>query len=463
MLINAYARSGARRGPSGVRAAFLSSIAFLALIGAAGAADIRTGAAAYGDWTTDAPGVRRHIAPADLPAPYATPVKANPSSIAPRPEGALPQVPAGFTVTAFAQLDGPRLIQVAPNGDIFVAETAAGKIVVMRAAGGAAAPSATETFAADLSEPFGIAFYPNGPNPQYVYIANTDSVIRFPYRSGDMKARGPAETIVKSLPTGGHSTRTIVFSPDGARLYISVGSETNDAESMDRPTSALIAKAETARGLGASWDDEAWRADVLFTTPDGGGGLHSFANGIRNCVGLAIRPGAGDLWCAVNERDSLGDNLPPDYVTRVRQGGFYGWPWDYIGANEDPRHKGERPDLAAKVATPDVLIQPHSAPLQMTFYTGALFPAEYRGDAFVALHGSWNRANRTGYKVVRIILKDGNPTGDYEDFMTGMVAGDKGVWARPVGVAMAHDGALLVSDDAGGALWRVSYAGPAAR
>jgi glucose/arabinose dehydrogenase len=228
---------------------------------------------------------------------------------------------------------------------------------------------------------------------------------------------------------------------------------------MDHKSPDEIRAAEAQHGLGASWGREESRAAVLVTNPDGSGGLHPFANGIRNCVGLAIRPGSDELWCATNERDALGDNLPPDYVTRVANGGFYGWPWYYTGGNEDPRHKGERPDLADKVMVPDVLLQPHSAPLELTFYEGSLFPASYRGNAFVALHGSWNRGIRTGYKVARIVLKDGKPTGEYEDFLTGMVASDQGVWARPVGVAVAHDGALLVSEDANGTIWRVSYAG----
>jgi glucose/arabinose dehydrogenase len=422
--------------------------------------ETRTGAAAYGDWTTDAPGVRRHITPADLPPPFATPIRPNMSSTVTPPAGALPRVPDGFTAAIFATLKKPRLIRVAPNGDIFVAETATGKVEVLRAADGATKPEATGIFASGLNEPFGIAFYPAGPDPHYVYIANTDSVVRFPYRSGDLAARGAAETVVKTLPSGsGHSTRDIVFSPDDKRLFISVGSASNVAETMERADPGQIRTAEATRGLGAAWGDEAWRADVLETAPDGSGGLHSVANGIRNCVGLAIAPGTGDLWCATNERDSIGDNLPPDYVTRVRQGAFYGWPWYYIGDHEDPGHKGERRDLAGKITIPDVLIQPHSAPLELAFYTGSQFPADYRGDAFVALHGSWNRSSRTGYKIVRIILKNGVPTGEYEDFMTGFVAGDRDVWGRPVGVAVAHDGALLVSDDANGALWRVFYAG----
>ena len=443
------------------------SLLFLGLAGIAAAEppaepQTRTGAAAFGDWRQDAPGVRRLIRASDLPQPYASQIKGNFASMAARPGGAVPSVPAGFKVEQFAELKRPRLIRVAPNGDIFVAQTTDGQVHVFRAADGETTPSASEVFAAGLSGPFGIAFYPAGPDPQWIYVANEGSVVRFPYRSGDLKARGPAETIVPTLKEGGgHVTRDIAFSPDGKNLYISVGSQSNDAESMDHATQSEIRAAEAARGLGASWGDEAWRANVLVTSPDGKAGLKSFANGIRNCVSLTVQPRTGDLWCATNERDALGDDLPPDYVTPVKQGAFYGWPWYYIGANEDPRHKGERPDLAGKITVPDVLIQPHSAPLQMTFYNGSQFPAAYIGDAFVALHGSWNRANRTGYKVVRAIVKDGIPTGAYEDFMTGMVASDQGVWARPVGVAVAHDGALLVTEDGHGTIWRISYSNQA--
>lgn len=433
-----------------------------ALWGPAASAETRTGADAYGDFTKDAPGVRRHIAPGDLPAPFATDIKANFSSIVAPPAGATPLVPPGFKVEPFAELKKPRVIRVAPNGDIFIAQTAVGQVSVLRAADGASKPSQIEIFASGLSGPFGIAFYPAGANPQFVYIANGNSVVRFPYRNGDMTARGPAETIVPAIPSGGnHSTRDIAFSPDGAHLYISVGSQSNVAETMVKADSAQIRSAETERGLGAAWGDETWRADVLVTSPDGKAGLKSFANGIRNCAGLGVEPKTGDLWCATNERDSLGDDLPPDYATRVKQGAFYGWPWYYIGGHEDPRLKGERPDLANKVTTPDVLIQPHSAPLQVGFYTGQQFPAEYRDSAFVTLHGSWNRANRTGYKVVRAILKNGQPTGDYEDFMTGLVEADGTVWGRPVGVATAHDGALLVGEDGNGMIWRVTYQGGA--
>ena len=419
-----------------------------------------TGQAAFGDWRSDAPGVRRHITAADLPAPFASKSATNFSSIVSRPDGATPKAPPGFVVSLFADgLKRPRTLRVAPNGDVFVAETTTGKIKILRAADGAATAAQIETFISGLDAPFGIAFYPAGPDPQFVYIANMDSVIRYPYRAGDLKPRGPSQTIVKDIPTGGHSTRDIAFSPDGKHLYIAVGSETNVADNMARKSLEEARAFETQHGLGASWGDEERRADVLVTDPDGASGLHPFANGIRNCAGVAIQPGSGDLWCVTNERDALGDNLPPDYATRVAAGGFYGWPWYYIGAHEDPRRKGERPDLATKVTVPDVLLQPHSAPLGVAFYDGSLFPPAYRGDAFVTLHGSWNRDIRTGYKVVRIILKEGKPTGEYEDFLTGMVENDQGVWARPVGVAVAHDGALLMSEDANGTVWRVSYAG----
>lgn len=424
------------------------------------AADALKGPAAYGDWHGDAPGVRRLITPQDLPAPYASRPSANNSKIVARPSGALPKVPAGFAVELFAEgLENPRTIRVAPNGDIFLTETRPGRIRVLRAADGAAKPALNAVFADDLHAPFGIAFYPAGPDPQFVYIANTDSVIRYPYRNGDTKARGPAETIVAALPTGGHSTRDIAFSPDGSRLFVSVGSRSNVAEDIGKKSPDEIRAFEAAHGTGAAWGSEENRAVVLATAPDGKGGLKPFATGIRNCVGMVVQPGTGDIWCATNERDALGDNLPPDYVSRIGEGKFYGWPWYYIGPNEDPRHKGDRPDLAGKVTVPDVLIQSHSAPLQLTFYTGTQFPAEYRGSAFVALHGSWNRAVRTGYKVVRIVMKDGKPTGEYEDFMTGMVSDDAGVWARPVGVAVAHDGSLLVTEDGNGTIWRVTYSG----
>jgi glucose/arabinose dehydrogenase len=420
----------------------------------------RVGAAAYGDWRTDAPGVRRKITPADMPEPMASRPVANQSERVARPAGALPRVPEGFAVDLFASgLEEPRVVRVAPNGDIFVAETGAGRVRVLRSADGAAQAGASEVFASKLDRPFGIAFYPPGPDPRWVYVATTSEVVRYPYRNGDLKASGPAETIVASLPHGGgHWTRDIAFSPDGKTMFVSVGSGSNVAESMRRLPATEIAAFETAHAVGAAWGPEEDRADVLAFDPDGHD-KRIFADGIRNCSGLAIQPETSALWCAVNERDMLGDDLPPDYATRVKQGEFYGWPWYYIGARQDPRHANERPDLANKVAIPDVLFQPHSAPLGITFYEAGQFPREYKGDAFVALHGSWNRAKRTGYKVVRLIFKDGQPTGEYEDFLVGFVNDDQSVWGRPVDVAVARDGSLLVTDDGGGAIWRVTYKG----
>ena len=416
-----------------------------------------TGTAAFGDWRTDKPGVIRLIRPGDLPRPGATRSSANPSHVVPRPPAAIPQAPAGFKVELFADgLNDPRQLRVAPNGDIFVAETSAGRIRVLRAADGAAKPSANEIYASALNEPFGIAFFPSGSHPQWVYVANTDRIVRFRYTTGDLKAAGKPETVVAELPHGyGHATRDIVFSNDGKRMLVSVGSESNDGEGMGRPPGGLrswIAK----HPLGASWGSETDRAGVLSFDP-GGKNRRLFATGIRNRVGLAVHPVTGDPYCSTNERDGMGDNLVPDYVTRISEGAFYGWPWFYIGNNEDPDHAGERPDLKGKVTVPDVLIQAHSASLGLVFYDADAFPAEYRGDGFAAEHGSWNRSKRTGHKIIRIRLKNGVPTGEYEDFLTGFVVSDSEAWGRPVGVAVAHDGTLLVSEDAGGTIWRITH------
>ncbi|MET0626557.1 MAG: sorbosone dehydrogenase family protein [Pyrinomonadaceae bacterium] len=404
-----------------------------------------TGQGAFGDWTSDAPGVRRRITAADLPRPYASRSVDAGSRVVPRPEGAWPKAPAGFKVEEFAAgLDRPRLIRTAPNGDLFVAESYSGRVRVLRSAAGAGKAETNEVFAEGLRRPFGIAFYPPGDNPTHVYVANTDSVVRFPYRAGDLKARGAAAVVVPDLPGGGqlrgggHWTRDIAFSLDGRRMFVSVGSLTNVWEN-------------------ASANEER-RATILEFKPDGTG-ERTFASGIRNAVGIAVHPRTGELWASVNERDGLGDDLVPDYVTRVRDGGFYGWPWFYLGPNQDPRHAGARTELRDKVIAPDVLLQSHSASLEMVFYTGRQFPREYAGDAFSALHGSWNRAKRTGYKVIRVPQRDGVPTGEYEDFLTGFVTPTGEVWGRPVGVSVARDGALFVSDDGSNTVWRVSYAG----
>jgi glucose/arabinose dehydrogenase len=425
-------------------------------------AALLVGKAAYGDWRSDAPGTRRRLTEDALPAPYAGRSASNSANIVAAPPNAALKVPLGFTVERFAAgLETPRTLRVAPNGDIFVAESGAGRIRAMRAAEGAAKPAQTTIFADDLSAPFGLAFYPPGGDPQFLYIANTDGVVRFAYRNGDLRAHGAPETVVKRLPDGGHWTRDLVFSPDGRRMFVSVGSASNVAQGMPAKSPEAIRAWDAANGLGAAWGNENRRADVLVFAPDGSG-ERRFATGLRNCAALAIQPRNGNLWCATNESDGLGDDLPPDYATRVGEGRFYGWPWYYIGGHEDPRHKGARPDLADKVTAPDVLLQPHSAPLGMIFYdapesAAAGFPEAYRGDAFVALHGSWNRGKRTGYKIVRLLLKDGVPSGVYEDFLTGFVIDDNTVWGRPVGIAVAHDGALLFSEDGNGTIWRIAY------
>jgi glucose/arabinose dehydrogenase len=413
----------------------------------------------YGDWRTDAPGAVHHIRPSDLPAPSPKESASNSPEIIKKPAAGTLHVPAGFAVTRLATgLSGPRIIRVAPNGDIFVAESSAGRILVIRPKG--AMESRTEIFAHGLDQPFGIAFYPPGPDPQWVYVANNNTIQRFSYANGDLTARGPAQTIVAKLSdtSSHHWTRDVAFSEDGTRMFVSIGSGSNDAEDMPRQAPQAIANDEHRSGVGAAWGGEAGRADLLVFTPSGEQ-RQVYATGLRNCAGVAVQQKTNDVWCATNERDGLGNNLPPDYVTHVQNGGFYGWPWFYIGNHQDPRHVGERPDLAGRVDAPDVLIQPHSAPLGIAFYHAAgpaAFPSDYDGDAFVALHGSWNRANRTGYKVVRIHFHNGVTDGSYQDFLTGFVASDGAVWGRPVGVAEAADGALLVSDDGGGAIWRIA-------
>jgi glucose/arabinose dehydrogenase len=435
-----------------VAAAFLAT----SLVQAAEPAMLK-GREAFGNWQGDAPGTLRLIRPEDLPQPGATPSSANVSRVVPRPDTAMPKVPDGFKIALFAEgLSGPRILRTAPNGDIFVAETRANRIRVLRPGGDGSKPATNEIFAEHLNRPFGIAFFPDGPDPQWIYVANTDSVVRFPYRNGEVKASVSPQTVVANLPHGyGHSTRDIAFTADGKRMLVSVGSAGNAGEDIGQPPDGLAAWA-SAHPLGAAWGNETDRAAVLAFDPEGKNRM-LYATGIRNCVGLAIQPASGVPWCSTNERDGLGDDLVPDYVTRVKEGGFYGWPWFYIGAHSDPRLAGARPDLKDKVTVPDVLLQPHSASLGLAFYEASQFPADYRGDAFAAEHGSWNRSKRTGYKVVRIRLKDGVPTGEYQDFVTGFVVSDREVWGRPVGVTVASDGSLLISEDGNGTIWRVSH------
>jgi glucose/arabinose dehydrogenase len=402
------------------------------------------GKEALGDWTTDAPGVRRKITLDDLPPPFETPsVDNGPRRMAPRPEGALPRAPKGFKVSEFASgLNNPRKIITAPNGDIFVAESMPGRIKLLRDSDGDGKAETVSIFASGLRQPFGLAFYPPAPAaPTHLYVGNTGSVVRFAYKDGDTKAQGEPQTLVPNIPGGGllrgggHWTRDVVFSKDGKRMFVSVGSHSNVSDD----------------------ENEKRRADILVFDPEGKD-EKIYAWGIRNAVGLAIHPETGQVWASVNERDVLGDDLVPDYVTHVEEGGFYGWPWYYLGPHQDPRHKGKHPELKDKVIVPDVLVQSHSASLCMTFYTGEQFPKEYRLDAFAAEHGSWNRARRTGYKVIRIPFKDGKATGEYEDFLVGLVTPEGNVWGRPVGVSVAKDGSLLVTDDGSGIVWRVAYA-----
>ncbi|HEX7665451.1 MAG TPA: c-type cytochrome, partial [Polyangiaceae bacterium] len=343
--------------------AYLATLSTTALASStASASSDYVSGAAFGDWHRDAPGTKHEIKVADLPAPFASPSSANRPVVVPRPANASPQLPAGYSAHVFASgLENPRQIRVAPNGDIFVAETAENRVRVLRAKDGANEAETKSIFAADLDQPFGIAFWPPGPSPKYVYVANMNSVVRFAYANGDLKAKAAPETIVaKIAPTsGGHTTRDVAFSADGSRLLVSVGSSNNVGEEMT-PDPIAAAATEKARGLGAAWGADENRADVLSFTPEGKD-PKTFANGIRNCVTLLAH--GSDVWCATNERDGLGDDLVPDYVTRVKEGAFYGWPWYYLGDHEDPRHAGERKDLVGKITVPDVLFQPHSAPL----------------------------------------------------------------------------------------------------
>lgn len=421
------------------RTALTATVALMAA--AADPKNVLTGENAFASHTNVKPGVWRHITAKDLPKPGATPSSSNGAKVVARPADAWPQALPGFKVELYATgLLNPRLTRTAPNGDIFVAETTgSGEIKIFRGITAEGKAKETSTFATGLKQPFGIAFYPPGPNPQFVYVGNTDSVVRFPYKSGDLKATASPETIISGIPTGGHSTRDIAFSLDGKKMFVSVGSRSN----VDDPDTVPAEKL---------------RANILQYTPDGKF-VKVYGAGIRNPVGIAVNPITGEVWCSVNERDQLGDNLVPDYITSVKEDGFYGWPWFYMGSNQDPRHEGKHPELKGKVIVPDVLLQPHNASLELTFYDGKMFPKEYEGDIFAAEHGSWNKSVRTGYEVVRIPLTKGKSSGIYQDFLTGFVLPNGDVWGRPVGVTTAADGSLMVTDDASKSIWRVSYTG----
>ncbi|HVZ83923.1 MAG TPA: sorbosone dehydrogenase family protein [Terracidiphilus sp.] len=406
---------------------------------------VLTGQAAFTDAAHEAPGIRRHLTLADLPEPMPEQSVDNGPTVVPRPANAWPIAPKGFKVELYASdLDNPRLLRVAPNGDLFLAESETGKIKIFRGVGADGKPKETSVYAEGLHQPFGIAFYPAGPNPKWLYIGDTDGIVRFAYKNGDLKASGAPQELAElpgggRLRGGGHWTRDLAFSQDGSKLFASVGSHSNIDDPDTHP-------------------EEFHRADVLEFTPEGKF-IKVYAWGIRNCVGEAINPTTGQLWCSTNERDGLGNNLVPDYVTHIQEGGFYGWPWWYMGGHQDPRHMGKHPELKSKVITPDIILNPHFASLEMMFYTGSQFPAEFKGDGFACEHGSWNRAARGGYEVIRLPMHDGHATGEYEDFLTGFVTPDGKVWGRPVGVAQAADGSLFISDDGSRSIWHVSYVG----
>jgi len=366
-----------------------------------------------------------------LPPPFATNSAGNGPDRAKPPAGFLPTVPAGFRLNVFAaDFKQPRWLTVAPNGDIFLAETGAGEIVVLRDPQHTGGAQEREVFASGNRRPFGIAF-----REDYVYVGNTNQLVRYRYDPKTSKRLGEKEHLL-DLPTGGHNTRSLAFSVDGKHLFIGVGSDSN------------IDTGEDPR-----------RAAVTICDPDGKN-ARRYATGLRNPVGLALNPATGEVWTTVNERDELGDDLPPDYFTSLKDGGFYGWPYSYIGDNVDPRVKPQKPELVARAIIPDVLLGAHVAPLQFAFYTGKQFPESYRGGAFVAEHGSWNRATRSGYQIVFVAFKDGKPSADPVPFLTGLVPdpAKSDVNGRPVGVAVAPDGSLLVSDDGAGVVYRISVA-----
>ncbi len=387
---------------------------------------------------TDANARKHHeITPGSLPPPGSTPSAVNGPRVVPRPEGAELTLPEGFQVSPYAEggFDEARWLALAPNGDVFVSDHKAGSILILRDTNNDGRADQRFVFASGLMQPFGMAFWHD-----YLYVGNTNAVVRFKYKPGQTKAEGEAEKIA-DLPGRGyreHWTRNVIFSPDGSKLYATVGSETN-----------------------VDVEKDPMRAAISQFNPDGSG--HKiFAAGTRNPIGLAFYPGTQTLWAAVQERDGLGDDLVPDYVTSIKEGAFYGWPYSYIGQNEDPRRKGENPELVKKAIVPDVLIQAHSAVLGLVFYEGDMFPAEYKGDAFVALHGSWNRSKRTGYKIVRIQFENGKPAGGYDDFLTGWMIGEESrdVWGRPVGLLVLKDGSMLIVDDGADKIWRVTYSKP---
>lgn len=381
-------------------------------------------------------GERFEVRAEDLPKPYATPSIGNPADVVGWPPGTAPKVPKGFRANLFrGGLRHPRWMVVAENGDVLLAETRFSLIRLLRDADGDGVAELTTVFSAEIDSPHGMAIHGG-----YLYVSDRRQVWRYAYHPGQLERTHSAELVtpIGALGDGrGHWTRDLAVSPDGRFLYVAVGSRDNLAE--EPPPRASVQRFDL---------------DGTHQT--------TFASGLRNAVGIAFYPGTSNLYVAVNERDGLGDELPPDYLTRIREGEFYGWPYAYAGRNPDPTFGEKRPDLVARSRLPDLLFEAHSAPLGLVFYTGTQFPAAYRGDAFVALHGSWNAARPRGYMVVRVPFKEGRPAGGYESFVTGFWQRGRDraeVRGRPAGLAQAKDGSLLVADDAGGAVWRISYVG----
>jgi glucose/arabinose dehydrogenase len=393
-------------------------------------------ALAHGQTFEQAPGTKIRIDLAALPAPYQPPSPANPPSTIPRPTDAMPKVPPGFTVNIFAEkLADARNLISASNGDVFLTMSEAGKIALLRDADGDGKAEAVEVFADGFRNPFGIDFVSDG-----ILIGDLDAVWRLPYSAGDKKASGPPRQLTPNGALGdpaGHSTRTVAVHPDGTKFYVAIGSRGNINEEPE-PRATM----------------QEFKID--------GSGQRTFATGLRNAVGTRFYPGTGDLYTVVNERDGLADELVPDYLTKVVDGGFYGWPYSYMGKVPQPRFADKRPDLVAKAIVPDTPFRSHSAPVGLAFATGTQFPAEYRGGAWVALRGSWNAAQPRGYHVVYVPWVNGKPSDTYTVFASGF--GHQGekkaqVWGRPAGVAVAKDGSLLIADDTADIVWRVSYRG----
>lgn len=386
----------------------------------------------------DKPGQVYHITPDDLPEPYASSSAINPSRSTYRPDGVPLQVVNGFRVNLFAEdLDHPRNILATPDDTVFLAESKAGKITLLKDRDGDGKADIQKTYISRANRPHGLAL-----RASHLYFADLNGVWRVDWKAGATEPTGQKELLSKKGAlgeTGGHWTRNIAFSPDGNWLYASIGSRGNIGEEP-------IPRASIQR----------FRVNADGTVA----GRQTFAYGLRNPVGIAFKPGTNDLYTVVNERDGMGDGLVPDYFTRVRENGFYGWPYAYIGPNPMPGYADKRPDLVGETITPDVLFESHSAALGFTFLDAADVPEDWKDDALVALHGSWNAAKATGYKVVRIPFEDGRPTGRYIDFLTGFrlnpgKPGQAVVWGRPVELTVLSDGSILVSDDVGGTVWRV--------